>query len=126
MRKLILVATLCLLSATAQAGVSRGLTLASNDEPAAAQQPKASEQKVSEQKPVEAPASVDATKPVEAPKYIGRPAAIATTPPAPQVDQAKPVAEKNIQTPKAERPKRRRGTTEARVIYELHRHGIYW
>jgi hypothetical protein len=126
MRKLILVATLCLLSATAQAGVSRSLTLASNDEPAAAQQPKASEQKVSEQKPVEAPASVDATKPVEAPKYIGRPAAIATTPPAPQVDQAKPVAEKNIQTPKAERPKRRRGTTEARVIYELHRHGIYW
>ena len=126
MRKLILVATLCLLSATAQAGVSRSLTLASNDEPAAAQQPKASEQKVSEQKPVEAPASVDATKPVEAPKYIERPAAVATTPPAPQVDQAKPVAEKNIRTPKAERSKRRRGTTEARVIYELHRRGIYW
>jgi hypothetical protein len=131
MRKLILVATLCLLSATAQAGVSRGLTLASNDEPAAAQQPKASEQKASEQKaseqkPVETPTSVDATKPVEAPKYIERPAAVATTPPAPQADQAKPVAEKNIQTPKAERPKRRHGTTEARVIYELHRHGIYW
>jgi hypothetical protein len=32
----------------------------------------------------------------------------------------------NIQTANAEKPKRKRGSTEARVIYELHRHGIYW
>jgi hypothetical protein len=38
----------------------------------------------------------------------------------------KPVAEKDAQPLKAEKPKRRRESTEARVIYELHRHGIYW
>ena len=41
MRKFILVAAMVLVSATAQAGGSRGLTLASNDEPVAAAQPKA-------------------------------------------------------------------------------------
>jgi hypothetical protein len=30
-----------------------------------------------------------------------------------------------LETPKVERPKRKRMSTEARVIYELHRHGIY-
>jgi hypothetical protein len=30
------------------------------------------------------------------------------------------------ETPKVEKPKRKRMSTEARVIYELHRHGIYW
>jgi hypothetical protein len=39
----------------------------------------------------------------------------------PKADEAKPLPEK-----KAEKPKRRRDSTEARVIYELHRHGIYW
>jgi len=74
-----------LVSATAHAGVSRGLTLASNDEPAISEQPKA----------VEAPKSVDAVKPAETPKYVERPAAVDTTTPAPQADQAKP-ADKNI------------------------------
>jgi hypothetical protein len=37
-----------------------------------------------------------------------------------------PVAEKNVETPKVEKPKRKQMSTEARVIYELHRHGIYW
>jgi hypothetical protein len=32
----------------------------------------------------------------------------------------------NIQTRNPEKPKRKHGSTEARVIYELHRHGIYW
>ena len=45
---------------------------------------------------------------------------------SPTADQAKPVADKDIQTPKAVKPKRRHESTEARVIYELHRHGIYW
>jgi hypothetical protein len=39
-------------------------------------------------------------------------------------DDSKPVADKNAQPLKAEKPKRE--STEARVIYELHRHGIYW
>jgi hypothetical protein len=104
MRKYILIAAMVLVSATAQAGVTRSLTLASNDEPAAAVQPKA----------------------VEAPKYVDRPAAVSTTTEQPKADQAKPVADNNIPTAKVEKPKRKRGSTEARVIYELHRHGIYW
>src|SRR6202011_4379609 len=84
MRKFILIAAMVLVSATAQAGVTRGLTLASNDEPAAAEQPKASE----------APKAVEAPKTVEAPKYVDRPAAVSTTTEAPKVDQAKPVADK--------------------------------
>jgi hypothetical protein len=115
MRKYILIAAMVLVSATAQAGVSRGLTLASNDEPAISEQPKA----------VEAPKSVDAVQPADAPKYVERPAAVDTTTPAPQADQAKP-ADKNIQAHKDEKPRHKRGSTEARVIYELHRHGIYW
>jgi hypothetical protein len=44
---------------------------------------------------------------------------------APKADLAKSVADKysNAQRRKAER---KHGSTEARVIYERHRHGIYW
>ena len=113
MRKFILIAAMVLASATAQAGVSRSLTLALNDEPAAAEPAKA----------VEAPK--------EAPKYIERPAAVDTTVQPAKADPAKPVAEKTTDTPKteqtrADKPKHKRTSTEARVIYELHRHGIYW
>ena len=90
MRKFILITALVLASATAQAAGTRSLTLASNDEPAAA---------------------VGA----DAPKYVERPAAVDTT---------RPVADRG--TPKTAKPKRRHLWTEARVIYELHRHGIYW
>ena len=99
MRKFILIAAMVLVSATAQAAGTRGLTLASNDQPAMVE-PKAA----------------------EAPKYVDRPAPVSATAEQPKVEAAKPVAE----TPKAEKPKRKRGSTEARVINELHRHGIYW
>ena len=36
------------------------------------------------------------------------------------------LADKAAQAPKADKPKHRHESTEARVIYELHRHGIYW
>jgi hypothetical protein len=116
MRKFILIAALVLVSASAQAAGMRGLTLASNDEPSAVEQPKAAE----------APKAVEATKPVEAPKYVERPAAVDTTTEAPKADAARPVAVTNTQPLKAEKPIRRRESAEARVIYELHRHGIYW
>jgi hypothetical protein len=121
MRKFILLAALVLVSATARAGVTRSLTMASKDEPAAAEQPKAVEVKA-----VEAPKAVETSKPAEAPKYVDRPAAVSTTTVQPKADQAKPVADNNPQTPRIEKPKRKRQSTEARVIYELHRHGIYW
>jgi hypothetical protein len=99
MRKLLLLAAMVLASATAEAGSSRNLTMAANDQPAAS----------------------------EAPKYVERPPAVDTaTERTPKAEPAKPVAEKNAETPKVEKPKRKRMSTEVRVIYELHRHGIYW
>ena len=105
MRTFVLIAAMVLASASAQAAGSRGLTLASNDEPAAPTQP--------------APAPA----PADAPKYVERPSAVDTkaTPDQPKVDakgDSKPVM-------KAEK-KKHHESTEARVIYELHRHGIYW
>jgi hypothetical protein len=115
MRKYLLIAALVLVSATAQAGTSRGLTMASNDE-AAAEAPKSAE----------APKATEAPKAAEAPKYVERPAAVDATTEAPKADATKPVADKNAETTKVEKPKRKPMSTEARVIYELHRHGIYW
>jgi hypothetical protein len=116
MRKFVLVAAMVLVSATAQAGGSRGLTVASGDEPAAAEQPKA----------IEAPKSVGTSKPAEAPNYVARPAAVDTTTEAPKVDQAKSGLKRNSQSFRAERSRHRRPSIQARIIYALHRHGIYW
>lgn len=112
MRKLILIAALVLISASAQAGSSRGLTLAANDPPAAA------DRKMTEAPAAESP-KTEAAK-AETPKPVERPAA-ETPPEAPKADQLRPVPDK-----KAEKPKYRRESTEARVVDELHRHGIYW
>jgi hypothetical protein len=116
MRKFILVTAMVLASATAQAGASRGLTMASNDEPAVVEQAK----------PAEVARPGETSKPAEAPKYIERPAAVEPKAEPPKTDAVKPVAEKDAQALKAEKLKRRHESTEARVIYELHRHGIYW
>jgi len=126
MHKFILIAAMVLASATAQAGASRSLTLASNDEPvAAAEQAKEAPKEVTKEVPQEAPKAVE-TPSAETPKFVDRPAPVNTTTEAPKAEPTKTVADKNPQTPKVERPKRRRESTEARVIYELHRHGIYW
>jgi hypothetical protein len=117
MRKSILILAMVLASATAQAGPSRSLTLASNDEPAAAVQPKA----VETPQATEAPKAIK-TKPTEAPQFVERPPAVDTTTTAdqPKPDAAKPVA---AQTAK---PKHKHYWSEARIIGELHRHGVYW
>jgi outer membrane biosynthesis protein TonB len=102
MRRVILVTALVLLSASAQAGPSRGLVLVSNDEPVVAEQSKTADAP----KAVEAPkteAKTDAK--TEVPKSVERPAPVGTA---------------------AEKPKPKRESTEARVIYGMHRHGIYW
>jgi hypothetical protein len=103
MRKFILIAAFVLASATAQAGATRGLALASGDQPAAAEQP----------------------KPAEAPKYVGRPAAVNSSD-QPQADEVRSGPDRNTRMQRAERPRRKRGLTLTRVVYELHRHGIYW
>jgi CCR4-NOT transcriptional regulation complex NOT5 subunit len=127
MRKFILITAMVLASATAQAGVTRGLTLAMNDEPAAAaEQAKEAPKETSKETSKEAPKTVETPAATEAPKFVDRPAPVTTITDAPKTEPAKAVADKNPVAPKADKPKRRRESTEARVIYELHRHGIYW
>ena len=113
MRKFILIAALVLASATAQAGGSRSLTLASNEQPAAAEQPKAVEQKAVEQKPVGDAESRRSSGRNEAPKFVARPAAVGTAAEAPRRGSDKPAAEKTTKTTSlksrsggANRPKR--------------------
>jgi hypothetical protein len=105
MRKFVLIAAMVLASASAQATGLRGLTLAFNDEPATSWQ------------------SAPEAAPADAPIYVARPSAVDTkaTADRPKVDRksdAKPVVKAG--------KKRHHESTEARVIYELHRHGIYW
>lgn len=115
MRKFILIAAMVLASATAQAGQSRGLTLAANDDQPAAATDQAKDQVKQSATPAEAP------KGAETPTYVERPAAVDTTTQPPKADAGKPVT-----TAKANKPRHRQDWTEARIIGELHRHGIYW
>jgi hypothetical protein len=118
MRKFMLITAMVLVSATAHAGGQRSLTLASSDEPA-----KSVETNAVDTKPAETPAA-------EVPTYVERPAAIDTQP----ATQCQPAASTTAEAPKvapkqiasAEKPKRRHPSTEARIISELHRHGVYW
>ena len=97
MRKFVLIAAMILASASAHAAGSRGLTLASNDEPAASAQP------------------LPAPAPADAPKHVERPS------------DSKVAAQPKLDARQAAKAKKlHHETTEARVIYELHRHGIYW
>jgi hypothetical protein len=132
MRKFILITTMVLASASAQAG-SRGLTLASNEEPAAAASAQAVDTKPADTKPVDvkpvdakpAEAKPAEVLPAETPKYVDRPAAVGSKPQQ-SADQCPCTGSAGIDAPKTVKPKRRHESTEARVIYELHRHGIYW
>ncbi|WP_027574738.1 hypothetical protein [Bradyrhizobium sp. WSM1743] len=102
MRKLILIATMSLLTTQAYAGGSRSLSLAATNasqqatEPAAVTPP-----------PPTTSAAPAATAPV------------ATTP-------VQSTTARVVNTTETAKPKHRRPSTEARVIRELHRHGIYW
>jgi hypothetical protein len=132
MRKFILITTMVLASATAQAG-SRGLTLASNEEPAAAATAQAVDTKPADAKPADvkpvdakpAEAKPAEVLPAETPKYVDRPAAVGSKPQQ-SADQCPCTGSAGTDAPKTVKPKRRHESTEARVIYELHRHGIYW
>jgi hypothetical protein len=96
MRNTILIAAIAILSTNAYAGPSRGLSLATNEEPTLQSTQRAN---------VAAPA-----------------AAVEPTPSAPTCAAA-PV-QANQPTERA-KPKKQHMTTEVRVIYELHRYGIY-
>jgi hypothetical protein len=106
MRRFILTAALVLASAAAQAGDTRSLITQANDEQAV------------ESSAAKAEAS--------APKYVARPAAVAAEAEQPKAEAKKPVAENAAPARRVEKPRRQREATEARVIRELNRHGIYW
>jgi len=129
MRKIILVATMVLVSASAQAGGPRSLSLSAVSEPASVQQTAPALAAAPTQVSEAAPAA-------EAPKYLDRPPAVSLTPPAaaatptPTTTTAsapatttQPAAKT---TAKADKRKHKRSWTEGRIISELHRHGIYW
>jgi hypothetical protein len=97
MRNTILIAAIAVLSTNAYAGPSRGLSLATNEDP-----------------------TLQSTQRSD----IAAPAAAAQTTPSAPTCAAAP-AEANQPTERA-KPKKQHMTTEVRVIYELHRHGIYW
>jgi hypothetical protein len=100
MRKLIMIVAITLASTAANAGPSRGPSLASAD----ATLP------VTEQPKTQTAAP---TTTVERPK-LGTPQEAAKDP---------ATGEKPAEVVK---PKRSHVSTEARIIYELHRHGVYW
>jgi hypothetical protein len=123
MRKFILVAAMLLASASAQAGVSRSLILAANDEVTPPAQP-ATTTTTAPASPATTPATT--TPSTDTPKFVERPAVAPTATPAKTTTTGTPKTTKPVASdPKADKAKRRRDT-EARVIYELHRHGIYW
>lgn len=112
MRKLILIAAMSLLVTQAQAGGSRSLSLAA----VPADQPTAPAANVAQ-----APVTTAAT--TSPPAAAAQPAApsATVTPTA-----ATPTTTVAASTPTTTKPKHRQPSVEARVIRELHHHGIYW
>jgi hypothetical protein len=98
MRKAILSAAIAILATTAYAGPSRGLSAAVNENPATTL-PSAQCADVAAPTPAVAAQPTPATTPAAAPAEASQP-----------TEQAK--------------PKKDHKTTEAQLIYELHRHGI--
>lgn len=115
MRKLILIAAISLLATQAHAGGPRSLSLAATNSSQQATEPAAP---VTPQVPAAAPATnvqTATTAPASTPPVTTAPAATAPAATAPAASATETV-----------KPKHRRPSTEARVIRELHRHGIYW
>ena len=131
MRKFILITAFVLVSASAQAGISRGLTLASNDPSATVEQSKAAE----------APASVARQRPSirqqsgQNPQQNGQ-----SLEQSQRLQQSQRMQQggQRMQRPgliaaakyavavKVATLKRQGASTLARVKYAMHRHGIYW
>ena len=125
MRKFILITAFVLVSASAQAGISRGLTLASNDPSATVEQSKAAEAPASvarqrpsirqqgSQDPQQNSQSLQQSQRMQqGGQRMRRPGLIA--------------AAKYAVAVKVATLKRQGESTLARVKYAMHRHGIYW
>ena len=125
MRKFILITAFAVVSASAQAGISRGLTLASNDASATVEQSKAAEAPTSAarqqpsipqqsgQNPQQNSQSLQQSQRLQqGGRRMRRPSLIA--------------AAKYAVAVKVATLKRQGESTLARVKYAMHRHGIYW
>ncbi|ANW05116.1 hypothetical protein [Bradyrhizobium icense] len=148
MRKLILIAGFVLASAAAQAG-DRSLSLGGIESPRASAPAKAVDAPKTAEAPPEPPKYVErpAIEPkteapkTEAPKAetpradtnkaaaarpkaarVYRPAAAASVNAAP----ARPAFRRTASMSRSMKPRRRHHWLEARIVRELHRHGIYW
>jgi hypothetical protein len=124
MRKLILIAAVSLLATGAYAGGPRSLSLAaSNANQQATEPPASTAPPQATQAPTTPPANLQTatTAPASTPPATTAPAAT-----APAAMPAQSIAAPAVNTTETAKPKHRQPSTEARVIRELHRHGIYW
>lgn len=134
MRKLIVIAAIALACTTAHAGQPRSLSLAAAD-PAqpVAEQPKPQTASTPKAAPstatTTAPASTTATATC-APATTAQTPAPVTVANAPATVEAAPATPANAaaasKAQESTKPGYRKTSIEARVIRELHRHGIYW
>jgi hypothetical protein len=142
MRKIILVASMVLISAGAQAGQSRSLSLAGSDR--VAQVPAANVQAVSAVETPRAPKSADANATADTPKSIerqkfterppgvdaGRQSAMQSHPSQRPSQMNANAGARRAQMAKMQQMHMRRPgpirIATAQIIATLHRHGIYW
>ena len=123
MRKIILVAAMVLVSASAHAG-DRSLSMAPGTEQTSAPQVTTTAAPTTHISEV-APAT-GAPKYVDRPPAISAPAPVVATAPAVTTTAAPTSATKPAKTARASKPKHKPYWTGRRIIAELHRHGIYW
>lgn len=124
MRKLILIAAMSLLASQAYAGGSRSLSLAAtNASQQATEQPAAPAAGTPQTTPSPTAAEPPATQ--TATVTPASTAAGTTTTPAATTAPAATTSAAPAQA-RTTKPKRRSPSVEARVVRELHRHGIYW
>ena len=133
MRKLLLVTAMVLISASAEARQPRSLSLAPVDAQASSQAKPADTTTAETGAPVQPTAIKSAeTVATDAPKFVERPPGVnATAPttsatPSAQPQQSDSGERAAVYRAKASRSRRGNTWTEARIVGELHRHGIYW
>lgn len=114
MRKLMLIVTMSVLASQAYAGGPRSLSLAATN----------ASQATAATAPPQAIQAPTATPPANAQTATTTQAT--TAPAAPTQAATAPAATPAQPTAETAKPKHRQPSTEARVIRELHRHGIYW
>ena len=125
MRKFILITALVLISASAQAGITRSLTLASSDQPATAEPSKAAEAPTSAARQRPSIPQQSGQNPQQESQSLQQ--SQRRQPGGPRMQRPGPIAAaKYAVAVKVAKLKRQGVSTLARVQYALHRHGIYW